>query len=130
MVLVMSEQKKRKPRADALRNREHILAVARAAFAEGGASVTLDDIVRRSGLGVGTLYRHFPTRDALVEALYLSELEKLVEAEKELSKTLLPVEALRAWMLLFVDLMATKLILREALSALVGGPDELYATSG
>jgi len=126
----MSEQKKRKPRADALRNREHILAVARAAFAEGGASVTLDDIVRRSGLGVGTLYRHFPTRDALVEALYLSELEKLVEAEKELSKTLLPVEALRAWMLLFVDLMATKLILREALSALVGGPDELYATSG
>jgi len=125
----MIETKTRKPRADALRNREHILAVAREAFAEDGASVTLDDIVRRSGLGVGTLYRHFPTRDALVEALYLSELEKLTVAEKELGETLPPVDALRAWMLLFIDLMATKMTLREALGAMVGGTDELYATS-
>jgi len=126
----MSEEKKRKPRADALRNREQILAVAREAFAEGGASVTMEDVVRRSGLGVGTLYRHFPTRDSLVEALYMSEMEKLVAAEKALSLTLAPVEALRAWMLLFIDLMATKMTIREALSDLVGGPDELYATTG
>lgn len=125
----MNEPKTRKPRADALRNREHILAVAREAFAEGGAGVTLDDVVRRSGLGVGTLYRHFPTRDSLVEALYLSELEKLVAAEPDLAATLPPVEALRAWMLLFIDLIATKMTLREALSAMVGGTDELYATS-
>ncbi|RYG37043.1 TetR/AcrR family transcriptional regulator, partial [bacterium] len=86
----------RKPRADALRNRERILDVAREAFAEGGGSVTLEDIVRLSGLGTGTLYRHFPTRDALVEALYLSEMEKLAAAEREFAATLPPVEALRA----------------------------------
>lgn len=119
----------RKPRADALRNREHILAVAREMFAEN-TSATLDDIVRRSGLGVGTLYRHFPTRDALVEALYLSELEKLVTAAHELEKTVAPVEALRQWMMLFVDLIATKQTLRDALSEMVGGTDQLYATSG
>jgi AcrR family transcriptional regulator len=127
---MMSEPKKRKPRADALRNREHILAVAREAYAGGESTVTLEEIVRRSGVGVGTLYRHFPTRDALVEALYRSELEKLVDAEKDLAERLTPIEALRAWMLLFIDLMATKMILREAMSTLVGGPDELYAASG
>ncbi len=120
----------RRPRADALRNREHILAVAREAFTRQGSSVTLDDIVRLSGLGVGTLYRHFPTRDALVEALYLSELEKLAAAERELSENQPPVEALRQWMLLFVDLMETKQALREALNAMVGGTTELYANSG
>ncbi len=119
----------RKPRADALRNRERILAVAREAFAEG-ANVTLDDVVRRSGLGVGTLYRHFPTRDALVEALYLSEMERLAVAERELAASLPPVEALRQWMLLFVDLLAAKDAMREALNAMVGGTAELYATSG
>lgn len=126
----MSDAKTRKPRADALRNREHILAVARELFAEEGPNVTLDDVVRRSGLGVGTLYRHFPTRDALVEALYLSELEKLVVAEQELAKTHSPVEALRAWMILFLDLIATKISIKEALSAMVGGTEELYAKSG
>lgn len=118
----------RKPRADALRNREHILEVARKAFSEDG-NVTLDDIVRRSGLGVGTLYRHFPTRDALVESLYLSELEKLVTAAKELGETVPPVEALRQWMMLFVDLIATKQTLRDALSEMVGGTDHLYSAS-
>lgn len=120
----------RKPRADALRNRENILAVAREAFAEGGAEVTLDDVVRRSGLGVGTLYRHFPTRDALVEALYLSEIERLAAAERELATAEPPVEALRQWLRLFVDMLATKQAMREALNAMVGGTTELYATSG
>jgi len=121
---------RRKLRADAVRNRERILAVARDAFAEGGANVTLDDIVRLSGLGVGTLYRHFPTRDALVEALYLSEIEKLAAAERELAESAPPVEALRAWLLLFVDMMETKLVLRDALNAIVGGTAQLYAASG
>lgn len=130
----MSDQKSsstaRKPRADALRNRERILSVAREAFAEGGANVTLDDIVRLSGLGVGTLYRHFPTRDALVEALYLAELDKLTTAERELSESLPPVEALRQWLFLFIDLMSTKLALKEALNAMVCGTEQLYAASG
>ena len=122
----LPEKSPRKPRADAFRNRERILAVAREAFAEGGASVTLDDVVRRSGLGVGTLYRHFPTRDALVGALYLSEVERLAAAGRELSSSRPPVEALREWMLLFVDLLATKQVAREALDAMVG---DLYATA-
>lgn len=125
----MSEPKIRKPRADALRNREHILSIAREAFGRDGAAVTLDQIVRLSGLGVGTFYRHFPTRDALVEALYLSELEKLSVAVEELSASSTPVEALRQWLLLFVDLMATKMALKEALNAMVGGTAELYACS-
>ena len=104
--------------------------MAREAFAEGGAKVTLDDIVRLSGLGVGTLYRHFPTRDALLEALYWSELEKLSVAEKELSESLPPVEALRQWLHIFVEMVATKIALKEALNAMVCGTDELYAASG
>lgn len=120
----------RKPRADALRNREHILSVAREAFAKEGADVTLDDIVRLSGLGVGTLYRHFPTRDALVEALYLAELEKLSAAEQELGARLPPTDALREWLLLFIDMIATKQALKGALNAMVCGTDELYARSG
>lgn len=124
-----SQTNTRKPRADALRNREHILAVARKAFAEDGAKVTLDDIVRLSGLGVGTLYRHFPNRDALLEALYWTELEKLSEAERTLGETLSPVEALREWLYLFIDMVAAKLALKEALNAMVCGTDELYAAS-
>ena len=124
-----SQSTPRKPRADALRNREHILAVARKAFAEDGAKVTLDDIVRLSGLGVGTLYRHFPNRDALLEALYWSELEKLSSAEQELGATLPPTEALQEWLYLFIDMIATKLALKEALSAMMSGTDELYVAS-
>lgn len=123
------ESRSRRPRADSLRNRERILEVARDAFAERGASVTLDDIVKLTGLGVGTLYRHFPNRDALIEAIYLAEVEHLAAAETELSATESPVEALRQWMLLFVEFMATKSALKETLSALVGSPDRLYARS-
>jgi AcrR family transcriptional regulator len=124
------EKTARKPRADALRNRECIVEIARQAFAEGGAAVTLDDIVKRSGLGVGTLYRHFPTRDALIEAVYLSEVERMAEAQRTLSESLPPVEALRQWMLLFVDFLSTKLAMKEALNALVCGTEGLYAASG
>lgn len=127
----MAEQNSslRKPRADALRNREHILEVARAAFSEQGSKVTLDDIVKRSGLGVGTLYRHFPTRDALVEALYRSEVEKLAAAQGRLSETVPPVEALREWMLLFIDLLATKQLLREAFDTMMAYSPEVSAAS-
>ena len=119
----------RKPRADAQRNRERILQVAREAFADRGANVTLEDIVGLSGLGVGTLYRNFPTRDALIEAVYLSEVQRLAAAERELSQSEPPLEALRQWMLRFVDYMAAKSVMKEALNAMVAGTTELYATS-
>ena len=119
----------RKPRADARRNRELILKVAREAFAQQGANITLEDIVRLSGVGTGTLYRNFRTRDALIEAVYLSEVERLAAAQRELAESQPPVEALRQWMLAFVDFIATKSAMREALGAMVSGTEALYATS-
>lgn len=120
----------RKPRADAERNRLRLLETAKAAFAEKGSNASLDEIARTAGVGIGTLYRHFPTRDALVEAVYRNETRQLTEAATRLAQTLAPVEALRAWMLQFIDYMATKHGMSEALNSLVGGTSDLYATSG
>ncbi|MCU1333838.1 MAG: transcriptional regulator, TetR family [Candidatus Angelobacter sp.] len=119
----------RKPRTDAQRNRERILEVAKQEFARSGTNASLDDIVRQAGVGAGTLYRHFPTREALIEAVYRTEVEKLAAAEKKFSETMHPIEALRAWMLLFVDYIATKQIIAPALNTLVGGPSKLYEGS-
>src|SRR5271165_5095354 len=98
----------RKPRADALRNRERILQVAKEVFTRDGAAASLDDIARQAGIGAGTLYRHFPTRDALIEAVYQSEVEKLAAAEQRFAAVMPPLAALRAWMMLFIDHVAKK----------------------
>lgn len=119
----------RKPRTDAQRNRERILEVAKEAFTRSGSTASLDDIAKEAGVGAGTLYRHFPTRDALIEAVYRSEVEKLAAAEKKFSESLPPIEALRAWMLLFVDYIAAKHIIAPALNTVVGGPSKLYEGS-
>jgi AcrR family transcriptional regulator len=111
---------RRKPRADAQRNRERILETANLAFTRSGADASLDDIATQAGVGAGTLYRHFPTREALLAAVYRTEVEKLAAAEKRLVLELAPLEALRAWMLLFVDYIATKKIIAPALKAMVG----------
>ena len=89
----------------------------------------MDDIAKQAGVGPGTLYRHFPTRHALLEAVYRSEVEKLASAGQELSGKLPPVEALRAWMLLFIDHIAAKQIIAPALNTLVGGPSKVYEAS-
>jgi AcrR family transcriptional regulator len=120
----------RKPRADAVRNRERILEVAKGAFTRSGADISLDDIAKQVGVGPGTLYRHFPTRDALLEAVYRSEVDRLAAAEQEFSATKAPIDALQAWMLLFVDYIATKQIIAPALNTLVGGPSKLFESSG
>jgi len=125
-----SQPAQRKPRMDAQRNRERILEVAKEAFARSGAGASLDDIAKQAGVGAGTLYRHFPTRDALLEAVYRTEVEKLAAAERKLAQDLSPIEALRAWMLLFVDYIATKQIIAPALNTLVGGPSKVYEASG
>jgi AcrR family transcriptional regulator len=119
----------RKRRTDALLNRERILDVAKKAFSRSGPNASLDDIAREAGVGPGTLYRHFPARDALIEAVYRTEVEKLAAAERRLAAGRSPIEALRAWMLLFVDYIATKQIIAPALNAYVGGPSKLYEGS-
>jgi len=119
----------RKPRRDAQQNRERILEKAKEAFARGGADSSLDDIAKQAGVGPGTLYRHFPTRDELLEAVYRAEVEKLASAERQFGERLPPIEALRAWMLLFVDLIATKRIIAPALNRLAGGPSKVFEAS-
>src|SRR5438045_9187455 len=115
----------RKPRTDALRNRERILEVAKEAVTHSGPNTSLDDIAKHAGVGPGTLYRHFPTRDQLLEAVYRTEVEKLAAAERKFAETMPPVEALRAWMLLFVDYIATKRIIAPTRNILAGGPSKL-----
>jgi AcrR family transcriptional regulator len=124
-----NQKARRRPRADAQQNRERILEVAKEAFTRSGANASLDDIAKEAGVGAGTLYRHFPTRDALIEAVYRTGVEKLAAAQKEFSESLPPIESLRAWMLLFVDYIATKQIIGPALNSLVGGPSKLYEGS-
>lgn len=120
----------RKLRADGVRNRERLIVAAKAGFAEVGPDVALDEIARRAGVGIGTLYRHFPTRDAIVEAVYRREVQQLAEGAERLRATLTPGEALHAWMRMFVDYVATKKVIASAMSAMVGGASALYATSG
>ncbi len=119
----------RKPRTDAQRNRERILDVAKEAFTRFGANASLDDIAREAGVGPGTLYRHFPTRDALIEAVYRTEVERLAAAERKFAESMPPIEALRAWMLLFVDYIATKQLIAPVLNTFVGGSSKLYESS-
>jgi AcrR family transcriptional regulator len=129
MTVKRPQSSARKPRADAQRNRERILEVAKQAFTRSGANASLDDIAKKAGVGPGTLYRHFPTRDELLEAVYRTEVEKLAAAERKFAETMPPVEALRAWMLLFVDYIATKKIIAPALNTPVGGRSKVVEAS-
>ncbi len=130
MATKRSKPEPRRPRADAQRNRERILEAAKEAFTRDGANVSLDEVAKQAGVGAGTLYRHFPTRDALLEAVYRTEVEKLAAAEREFTRTMPPVEALRAWMLLFVDYIAAKQIIAPALNTMVGGPSKVFQATG
>src|ERR1700730_10495564 len=123
------QSKARKPRTDAQRNRQRILEVAKEAFSQSGVSASLDEIAKEAGVGPGTLYRHFPTREDLLVAVYRSEMEKLAAAERTFADTLPPVEALRAWLLLFVDAVETKQIIAPVLNSLVGDPKKVFEAS-
>ena len=116
----------RKPRADAQRNRERILDVAKQVFTRRGAEASMDEIARRAKIGPGTLYRHFPTRDDLLAAVYITEVEKLAEAQRKFSAELPPIGALRAWLLVFIDYIAAKKIIAPALNAMAGGPSRVF----
>jgi len=119
----------RKQRSDALRNRERILEVAKGVFTRDGANASLEEIGKQAGVGAGTLYRHFPTRDELIEGVYRNEVEKLAAAASQFTETMYPLEALRAWMLLLVDYIAAKHIIAPALNTITGGPSRLHEGS-
>ena len=119
----------RKTRADAQRNRERILEVAKQVFTRNGAAASLDDIARQAGVGAGTLYRHFPTRDALIEAVYRGEVEKLAAAGQRLAATLPPLQALRAWMLLLIEHVSEKKLILPAMDTVAGGSMRLIENS-
>lgn len=113
-------------RADAQRNRDALLEAAAAAFTEHGPDASLEDVARRAGVGIGTLYRHFPTREALVEAAYRRGLESLCDQADQLAHDLPPAEALEAFMLAFVGYAATKRGLGAVLK-LAANHAELFA---
>jgi AcrR family transcriptional regulator len=119
----------RKLRADAQRNYDALIEAARAAFRDADADTSLEEIAKRAGVGIGTLYRHFPTREALVEAAYRTELDKLCDAAPTLLAQLSPERALRAWMDRFVDYMTTKRGMAEALKAVIASGGNPYAVS-
>ena len=119
----------RKPRADSARNRQLLIDAAKAGFSEVGLDVSLEEIARRAGVGIGTLYRHFPTREAVVEAVYRREVEHLAQAVPQLHETAPAGEALHQWMHLFVDYIATKRIIAPSLAAAAARKSSLHSTS-
>ncbi len=119
----------RKPRADAARNHERVLEAAKAVFGTGGAEASLEAVARRAGVGIGTLYRHFPTREALFEAVYRREVEQLADLADRLKSDPAPTGALRRWLRANVELVATKKGMLAALALAAHSPTELYAYS-
>jgi AcrR family transcriptional regulator len=115
----------RRPRADGERNRTRLIAAAKGAFAKDGSAVSLEQIAREAEVSIATLYRHFPTRDELISAVYQQEVTTLIEAADQLTERE-PVAALREWLMLFVEFLDTKHGMAEAMDTLIGGPENLY----
>ena len=125
----MATNEPRPLRADAQRNRDRLLEAAVRAFSRDGAEATLDAIAKDAGVGIGTLYRHFPTRESLVEAAYRNELDRLCDAAADLLGALPPDQALRGWMDRFVVYMSTKRDMADALRALIAAGGNPFAHS-
>jgi AcrR family transcriptional regulator len=119
----------RKPRVDRVRNHDRVLEAAKLVFAAGGPEASLEAVARQAGVGIGTLYRHFPTRQALFEAVYRHEVEQLVELADHLASNAPPLDALRQWMHANVEFVATKKGMSAALAVVVNGSSALTAYS-
>src|ERR1700723_999034 len=119
----------RRPRADAVRNRELVLEAAKSVFSAGGPDASLEAVARRAGVGIGTLYRHFPTRESLYEAVYRREVQQLSELAEQLKNEAAPVDALRRWLRSNVEFVATKKGMSAALALAVQRSSELSAFS-
>jgi AcrR family transcriptional regulator len=124
-----SDHPSRKPRADAVRNRERVLEAAKVVFSAGGPDASLEAVARQADVGIGTLYRHFPTREALYDAVYRREVDQLGEFAELLKAEASPVEALHRWMRCIIELVATKKGMSAALALAAHTPSELYAYS-
>jgi AcrR family transcriptional regulator len=123
------EKKTRKPRVDAVRNRDRVLEAAKVVFSAGGPEASLEAVARRAGVGIGTLYRHFPTREALFEAVYRREVQQLADLAEQLKQEAKPVEALRHWMRSNVTFVATKKGMSAALALAAYKNPELLSYS-
>jgi len=119
----------RTQRADAVRNRERLLKAANAVFSAGGPDASLEAVAKRAGVGIGTLYRHFPTREALFEAVYRHQVEQLAELAEQLKSEPEPAEALRRWLRSNVEFVATKKGMSAALALAAHSSSELAAYS-
>ena len=119
----------RRPRADAVRNRERLLEAAADTFGAGGPDASLEGVAERAGVGIGTLYRHFPTREALFEAVYRREVDQLADLAERLAAEAAPVDALRRWLHANVRLVATKKGMVTALALAAYRPSDLHAYS-
>jgi AcrR family transcriptional regulator len=119
----------RSPRADALRNRERLIEAATQVFGMGAPQASLEAVAREAGVGIGTLYRHFPTREALFEAVYRREVDQLGDLAERLAQAEAPVEALRQWLHANIRLVTTKRGMVEALQLVASGSTELKAYS-
>jgi len=124
-----SEKSPRKPRADAVRNRERVLEAAKAVFGAGGAEASLEAVARAAGVGIGTLYRHFPTREALFEAVYRREVQQLADLAEQLKQEAQPVDALRQWLRSNVQFVAAKKGMSAALALAAYKNSELFSYS-
>src|SRR4029077_11301160 len=119
----------RQPRSDSVRNRERLLQAAAAVFSAGGTKASLEAVAKRASVGIGTLYRHFPTREALFEAVYRHEVDQLGELAEQLAGEADPVAALRRWLHANVRLVATKKGMLAGLALAANSSSELYAYS-
>src|SRR6202140_114794 len=124
-----SAEAARSARADAVPNRERVLEAAKAVFSAGGPDASLEAVARRAGVGIGTLYRPFPTRESLFEAVYRREVQQLGELAEQLKGEAAPVEALPRWLRSNVEFVATKKGMSAALALAVQGSSELSAYS-
>ncbi len=125
----ISRNRPRKPRADAVRNRERVLAAAKLVFSAGGRDASLEAVARQAGVGIGTLYRHFPTRETLFEAVYRREAQQLADLATLLATDPDPVEALRRWMGSMVEFVATKKGMTAALALAAQTSSDLVAST-
>jgi AcrR family transcriptional regulator len=127
--MLQLDKNKRKPRADAIRNRERVLEAAKEVFSAGGPEASLEAVARTAGVGIGTLYRHFPTREALFEAVYLREVQQLADLAEQLKREAKPIDALRHWMRSNVKFVATKKGMSAALALAAYKNSKLFSYS-